>query len=112
VSVAALFNVPETSEQLAQWSFVNAAVHADINRLILQNFNIIIPSYVLDPIDPTNMQVWLYQHQLMHLNMDAVLGIAGFDLTDVDFNDKGQFAGWIQDHANEHVQAGQLLNLG
>jgi len=112
VSLAALFNVPQTPDQLAEWSFVNAAAHLDINRVILQTRSIVIPAYVLDPINPNDMQTWLYQHQIMHQDMDAVLGIAGYDLLDVDWNDKGEFAGWIAAHANEHVQAGQILNLG
>jgi hypothetical protein len=112
VSIAELFNVPQTPEQMMTWSFANAAAHVDINRLIFQNFNTIIPSYVLDPVNPNDMQQWLYQHQLMHQDMDAVLGIAGYDLLDVDWRDPGQFAGWIEDHANEHVQAGAILGLG
>jgi hypothetical protein len=112
MSLAGLYNIPETETQLAEWSFINAAAHADINRVILQRFNVIIPSFVLDPIDPRNMQAWLYQHQQMHSDMDFVLGIQGFDLTDVNWQDQSQFAGWIQSHAAEHMQAGQILNLG
>lgn len=112
MSIAGLFNIPQDENQLAEWSFINAAAHADINRVIFQNTGIVIPAFVLDPINPLNMQVWLYQHQIMHQEMDAVLGIAGYDLTDVDWRDPSQFAGWIQAHAAEHVQAGQILNLG
>jgi hypothetical protein len=112
MSLAALFNVPQTQDQLAQWSFVNAAAHADIVRVVFQNRNTALASYVLDPINPDDLETWLYQHQVMHQQMDAVLGIAGFDLLDVDWTDRGQFAAWIQSHASEHVQAGQILNLG
>ena len=112
MSLAGLYNVPQTPDQLAQWSFINAAAHVDINRVVFQRFNIALASYVLDPINPTDMQTWLVQHQIMHQQMDAVLGIAGYDLLDVDLNDRGQFAAWIQDHASEHLQVGQLLNLG
>lgn len=115
MSLAALFNVPEDPDQLAQWSFVNAAAHTDIIRVVYQRAGVVLSSYVLDPLDPTNpasMQTWLYQHQLMHQQMDQVLGIAGYDLLDVDLTDRGQFAAWIQSHASEHLQAGQILNLG
>jgi hypothetical protein len=112
MSLAALFNVPQTEDQLAQWSFVNAAAHADIVRVVFQNRNTVLASYVLDPINPDDLETWLYQHQVMHQQMDAVLGIAGYDLLDVDWTDRGQFAAWIASHANEHLQAGQILNLG
>lgn len=112
MSLAGLFNVPQTPDQLAEWSFINAAAHADINRVVFQDFNITLASYVLDPINQADLQNWLALHQIMHQQMDAVLGIAGYDLFDVDLTDRGQFAAWIQDHAAEHLQAGQILNLG
>ncbi len=115
MSLAALYNIPQTPHQLAEWSFVNASAHADIVRLIFQNYGKVIDSYVLDPFDPRDedsMQVWVYQHYVMHQQMDAILGIAGYDLTDVDFTNQGILAGWIQSHASEHLQAGQILGLG
>lgn len=112
MSLAGLYNVPETPDQFAQWSFINAAAHADINRVIFERVNVVISSFVLDPINPADLQNWLANHQIMHQQMDAVLGIAGYDLFDVDFTDRGQFASWIQSHASEHLQAGQILNLG
>ncbi len=114
MSLAGLYNIPNDEQQLAQWSFINAAAHADINRVIFERFNISIPAYALDPIptESKDLQVWLYQHQQMHTDMDAVLGIQGFDLTDVNWQDRSQFAGWIEGHAIEHLQAGRILNLG
>ena len=115
MTIAGLYNIPVTEPQLAQWSFDNATAHADIVRLIFQNYGQQLDTYVLDPFDPqdeSQMQAWLYQHQIMHQQMDAILGIAGYDLTDVDFTNQGILAGWIASHANEHVQAGQILGLG
>jgi NAD dependent epimerase/dehydratase family enzyme len=112
MSLAGLYNVPQTPDQLAEWSFINAAAHADINRVIFQRTGQVLTSFVLDPINMPDLQNWLANHQIMHQQMDAVLGIAGYDLFDVDWTDRGQFAAWIQDHAAEHLQAGQILNLG
>lgn len=112
MSLAGIFNIPGTPQEMAQWSFDHAAHHADINRLIFQIFRITISSFVLDPLPTNGMGGWLYQHQQLHTTMDGILGIGGFDLTDVDFNDKGQFAGWIWDNAQEHLQAADLLQLG
>lgn len=112
MSLAGLFNVPQTPDQLAQWSFINAAAHVDINRVIFQRTGTVIASFVLDPINSDELENWLANHQIMHQQMDAALGIAGYDLFDVDWTDRGQFAAWVQAHANEHMQAGQILNLG
>jgi hypothetical protein len=115
MSLAALWNIPETQDQLSAWSFVNAAAHADIIARIFQATGKQLDSFILDPFDPhdeASFQPWLYQHQAMHQQMDAILGIQGYDLTDVDFSNDGLLAGWIQSHAVEHMQAGQILNLG
>ena len=115
MSIAALYNIPTNEAQLAQWSFVNAAQHADIIRLIFQTRGQQLDAFVLDPFDPqdpASMQTWAYQHQVMHQQMDAVLGISGYDLTEVDFTNQGVLAGWIASHALEHVQAAQILGVG
>ena len=114
MSLAALYNIPGNQDQLSVWSFANAAHHRDIVRLIFQTTGQRVDSYVLDPFDPqdpSGMGVWLYQHQTMHQQMDAILGITGYDLTDVDFTNQGVLGGWINVHALEHVQAAQILGV-
>ena len=114
MSLAGLWNVPANESQLAQWSFDNAAQHADIIRVIFKNTGKQLDSYVIDPFDaasPEQMGAWLYQHQTMHQQMDAILGIAGYDLTEVNFLDQSMLGGWIQAHALEHQQAAQILGL-
>lgn len=116
MSLASLYNIPQTRDQLAVWSFSNAAAHLDIIRVLQQKTpGAQFTAYVLDPMDPedpASMEQWLTQHQVMHTEMDAALGIQGFDLSEVNWQDQGQLAGWIQSHASEHLQAGQILNLG
>jgi len=111
-AIAALFNVPSTEGELNEWSFAHAAHHIDINRLIYQKTGAVLQSYVLDPFDPDNAGVWLYQHQLMHQAFDQLLGISGYDLLDVDLKDRNEFAGWIWLNAQEHYQAANTLELG
>ena len=94
------------------WAFAHAAHHRDINRTISLATGTQLPEYVLDPFDTDNAGVWLYQHQLMHQNQDAALGIAGYDLLDVQWEDAGQLAGWILLNANEHMQAADILRIG
>lgn len=111
-SIASLFNIPGTPEELLVWSHAHAAHHRDISTKIFQLTGEKIVDFVLDPIAPSAIESWLDQHQLIHQQMDAILGIAGFDLQDVDWEDQAQFAGWVFLHATEHREASDILGVG
>ena len=112
--IASLFNVPTTQEELLQWASAHATHHRDINRRIyeLSLGNIVLPEFILDPINPNDTGIWEDQHQIVHQDMDAVLGINGFDLSSVDFKNAEALTGWIQLNANEHYQAATALGIG
>jgi hypothetical protein len=103
MTVALLFNIPSTDEEMAAWSFAHQAHHRDINAAILQERKIALPEYILDPVNLSDPVAFLDLHQQMHNNTDGVLGIPGYDLTDVDWSDEGQRAGWIFLNAQLHV---------
>ena len=113
MAIATLLELPETQEQWESWAFANMAHHRDIIRTVLERTGTHLTESILDPFDyqgdPTS---WLAKHQLMHQHMDAVLGIAGYNLIDIDWGEPEAMQGWIAAHANEHVQAGEILNLG
>lgn len=109
--IANLANIPGDPRSLAHWSFTNMAHHRDINREIYRVYEIALPEYILDPFLPQASDNFLYAHQIMHNNMNAVLGISGYNLRDVDWNDEGQLASWISLHFNEHYQANQILGV-
>ena len=111
-AIAALYNVPSNEFELNSWAFAHAAHHRDINRTIYIATGVELAEYVLDPFNPQNIGVWLYQHQVMHQNQDEVLGISGYDLLEVDWRDKDQLAGWILLNATEHMQAANILRIG
>ena len=111
-SVASLYNVPTNDAELETWSFVHQAHHRDILRQIQAVYGQQLSEYALDPMDPENLQVWLDQHQDMHQQMDAVLGIAGYNLDQVEWSDPGNRAGWLFLNAQEHVQAAAKLGIG
>ena len=93
--IASLYNVPQTDIEIREWGFSHAAHHRDIIRTIYELIHVALPEYQLDPIDPDNVGVWEYQHQIMHQQMDTVLGIAGNDLTSVNWKNREELAGWI-----------------
>ena len=111
-AIAALFNVPSNAQELSQWATAHATHHRDINRVLYQLTGADLPEFVLDPIDPSNTGVWEDQHQVMHQNQNAILGINGFDLSEVDFKNLDLLTGWITLNANEHYQAAAILGIG
>ena len=111
-AVAALFNVPSNAQELSTWATAHATHHRDINRVLYQLTGANLAEFVLDPIDPGNTGVWEDQHQVMHQNQNAILGIQGFDLSEVDFKNQDLLTGWITLNANEHFQAANILGIG
>lgn len=109
MSVADIFNMPTTPSELAEWSFLHMVLHRSENAAIQQQFNTLLPEYVLDPMDTTPNGTWFQQHQLMHDNIDQVMGIAQFNLTDVDWTKETERVGWIQGHAQLHKQETDAL---
>ena len=51
-SVASLYNVPSTQDELNDWSFAHAANHRDINRIIYQRLKLELPEFVTEGADP------------------------------------------------------------
>ena len=109
--LASLYNVPSTDTELDNWGFAHQSNHRDINRVVYQLLKVQLPAYVLDPINPHDIDTWLYQHQLLHQAMDTVLGISGYDLLDVNWQDPNERAGWILLNSDEHRQACNELGL-
>ena len=110
--VPTLFQTPRTPEEMAVWSFAHQAHHRDIARIIFESQGIRLDEFVLDPFDPKEEEGWLTTHQIMHQQMDEVLGISGYVLSSVDWNDPDQLKMWLSKHGNEHFQAGTILNIG
>lgn len=111
MGLASIANVPVDKETTDEWAFSHMAHHRDIIRVINEKFQIILPEYSLDPLDPNDLGTWGYQHQIMHNQMDAILSIAGNDLLDVSWQDQGERASWIELNFREHLQANQILGV-
>lgn len=113
MSLAAIFNVPSTSDDLNEWAFAHMANHRDIIRVIYQIFAIALPEYALDPIDPDDTGLWQRQHQQMHQDFNnTLLGTSGFNLLGLDWHDENKLAAWVLLNATEHRQISNILRLG
>ena len=113
--VPTLFNIFQDQIGLNQFSFANADLHFRQNNALYAKQSLppnALPYYVLDPIYlGTDLTNWLQLHQDIHTKVNTLLGIAGNDLTDVDFEKPEQLAAWIWLHAQEHVQAASKLGI-
>lgn len=109
--LATLHNVFQDRRGLAQFAFANADLHIRINDALYAQAGLSLPYYVLDPISLDRTTSWLRLHQDIHNRVNAALGIAGNDLTAVDFESVDQVTSWIWLHAQEHLQANNRLGL-
>lgn len=109
MSVLNVFNIPGTPEELTEWSFLHMALHRSEILAVLRQKNVILTEFVLDPIDLTPNSAWFQQHQQMHDAVDQQVGVAQFNLIDVDWQDEAQRLGWFQSHAQLHKQETDAL---
>lgn len=110
--LASLYNVPGSDSERAEWAFAHMAHHRDINLAIYNLIKVALPEYELDPINVDDTGTWAYQHQLMHDNQNAILGITGQDLTDVNWKDPNLLSAFIFLNSSEHFQASNILEIG
>lgn len=105
MSLANIANVPHTDTELSIFSFANADSHLRIINAIRSKSGAMLLYSPVDPIPKADISTWGYMHQQMHNDMNSALGLAGNDLTDVDFSQPGQVAAWIELHFREHYAA-------
>jgi hypothetical protein len=107
MSIADIFNVPTTPEEMAKWSSLHSIQHRLTNAAVLASHGIALQEFILDPINLDDPVQFFLQHQQAHNAVDAIYGISGFDLEDVNWSDPGQRAGWIYLNATLHEQEAQ-----
>jgi hypothetical protein len=108
--ISALINVPKSSADWTLWSFNHALIHQQI-RTALANLGVATGDYVLDPINPKDVQEWLLRVQQAHSEMNAALGLQSNDLTGVDFSNQAQTAAWIYLNWQEDNAAAAALQI-
>ena len=111
MGLANLFNMPESDEDFLVWSFSNQEQHAAIVSAIATQRKIFLNLFPMDPMPMHDLLAWAEIHQEQHNLENAVLGIAGVDLTDINFRDPGQLSAWLRLHGNEHMRAAAILGI-
>lgn len=110
MSLAPLFNVIRTPEDLNIFSFHNFDSHNRIAIGIYAKYGINIQTFPLDPF-VLNDPVVLRNHQQAHDAQNGILGINGADFTSIDFSREDEVANFVQLHGNEHRLAEDKLGI-
>ena len=94
-----------------RWGFANANEHTKIHGAIQAagKGNLVVTE--IYPIRWENPGQFLLKHQSMHNEVNQTLGVAGTDLTGIDFKNKAQLDQWNQAHFDEHKTWATLLGI-
>ena len=111
--LAQISQTPLTPDDWKAWGFAHMANHRDICRVVnTQQSSNVLTEYPLYPINLDDLGIWLYNHQTMHTQMDKALGIAGYNLLELDWTDPDQLQQWISFNVDEHIRACSQLGIG
>ena len=102
---------PSQPDLLALFAFANQDQHRLINAAIFTAQGVTLPEYVLDPLPARDFEEWLDLHQAMHNAQNAILGIEGYNLSEVDWKDPSQLEAWTAMHFQEHALAAEILGI-
>ena len=105
MSLANLFVLPVTLEDMSVWTFSNRTDHDDIAAAIKRKFNVDIEKFVLDPVTEAGMAAFLLGHQAMHTQEATLLKIDNQDFLSPDISE------WLDEHANQHWRTRVALEL-
>ena len=112
MSLPFLYFVPNSDDDWKAWAFNHAADHYSIvNQVFISKSQNLTP-FILSPMDKDDVGMWLYQHAIMHSQMNQAVGTSGNDLLSLDWSDPDQFAQWLRLNATEHQAVSAALGLG
>lgn len=109
--LARLLNVPQNNDDWEAYFYDNRNQVTEIRQAILKQFNVNLTEYILYPVQRTDLQAFLLNNAQSHTDFNAVLGLQGADLLNVDFNDKEQLEAWIYISYQELYDASTALNI-
>lgn len=111
MSLSQVLLPPPTERGFDEWSFAHAQHHLAIAGALLQVKKVSVVLPPLWPINLSNVEVWLENHQFVHNQQNSELGIQGNDLESFNWQDEKQRAGFFFLNFIEHRSAGQNVGL-
>lgn len=101
--------IPEDGFQ--EFWFNHYQDHVDIVEAIQKDTGIKLTMYNIYPWLDSDQNGILEQHQQYHNDMNQLLGIAGSDLSDLDFQKKNEVKAWVYLNFQEHLNAHMALGI-
>ena len=77
----------------------------------LAKLNFQVTNYIIDPWTTDNKEQILELHQQYHNDMNQILGIAGSDLSELDFKKANEVKAWLYLNYNEHLGVHTTLDI-
>ena len=112
MSLPFLYSTPKDDDEWQAWGFNHAAGHYDWVRVVGTTKNVELQQFNISQIDPQDLGMWLYTHQVMHDEVNAALGTTGYNLLELDWEDPDQLAQWLRLNGDEHVRISAALGVG
>lgn len=102
MSLANIVYPPPTPNGWKEWFFYHAQDHINIVTSIQSLKSIVLPTYVIDPMDPDDFEGWAQRHQNYHNDMNGIFGLNGIDLQEVNFDNPDEKKSWMWNNFSEH----------
>lgn len=97
---------------MEEWFHAHVRHHEALISAIQQTYGVNLTLYPIYPVlQEQDFAAWNRAHQALHDGLNATLGIAGVDLTGVDFKDEKKTEAWMYQHFLQHQAAGQRCGL-
>lgn len=101
--------LPDDARMRNWWTLHHSEDHKEIVQAILAQKSISLTMYQLEPYNEQDKNGWLIRHQQMHDDFNAVLGLPGNNLENIN-PDKDRETLAIM-HFKEHYNARALLGI-
>lgn len=114
MSLAQIAFPPPTESGLEEWAAWHWQHHVAIITAMQSVREIALPQRLIYPVnfnDPASVSIFLREHQQLHSDFGAILGIQGNDISNVDFTNQGERESWMWINFTSHQSASIALGL-
>lgn len=95
MSLAGVLHPPPGKSGFNEWLFHHWQDHLAIVQKIADQYNIILPTYNIDPLIAQDLKGWGLRHQNFHNDMNGVLGTDGSDLETINWSSHEERESWF-----------------
>lgn len=109
--LASLLDVPDDPVKLRSWFFDHDENHLQIRDAIQRQTGVNLERLILDPVNASQLDKWLADHQQMHTDFNSLFGLQSNDLSSINWEDPIQKRAWGELHYQEHLAISTTLRI-